>query len=34
MKLIRTVLTDILLVGLECTIAAPQGSITFNSKKY
>ena len=30
--MIRTVLTDILLVGLEWKIAAPQESITFNSK--
>ena len=33
MKMIRTVLTDVLLVGLEWKIAAPQESITFNSKK-
>ena len=32
--MIRTVLTDVLLVGLEWKIAAPQASITFNSKKY
>ena len=32
MKMIRTVLTDVLLVGLEWKIAAPQESITFNSK--
>ena len=31
--MIRTVLTDVLLVGLEWKIAAPQESITFNSKK-
>ena len=33
LKMIRTVLTDVLLVGLEWKIAAPQESITFNSKK-
>ena len=33
-EMIRTVLTDVLLVGLEWKIAAPQESITFNSKKY
>ena len=32
-EMIRTVLTDVLLVGLEWKIAAPQESITFNSKK-
>ena len=34
LKMIRTVLTDVLLVGLEWKIVAPQESITFNSKKY
>ena len=32
-EMIRAVLTDVLLVGLEWKIAAPQESITFNSKK-
>ena len=30
MKMIRTVSTDVLLVGLEWKIAAAQESITFN----
>ena len=34
LKMIRTVSTDVLLVGLEWKIAAAQESITFNSKKY
>ena len=34
MKMIRTVLANVLLVGLERNIAMPQESITFNSKKY
>ena len=33
LKMIRTVSTDVLLVGLEWKIAAAQESITFNSKK-
>ena len=33
-EMIRTVLTDVLLVGLEWKIAAPQERITFNSKTY
>ena len=33
LKVIRTVSTDALLVGLEWKIAAAQESITFNSKK-
>ena len=33
MKMIRTVLAQVLLVGLERNIAMPQESITFNSKK-
>ena len=32
--MIRTVLANVLLVGLERNIAMPQESITFNSKKY
>ena len=31
LKMIRTVSTDVLLVGLEWKIAAAQESITFNS---
>ena len=33
-EMIRAVLTDVLLVGLEWNITMPQESITFNSKKY
>ena len=33
MKMIRTVLAHVLLVGLERNIATPQESITFNNKK-
>ena len=33
LKMIRAVLTDVLLVGLEWNIAMPQESITFNSNK-
>ena len=33
MKMIRTVLANVLLVGLERNIAMPQESITFNNKK-
>ena len=33
MKMKRRVLTDVLLVGLEWKTAAPQESITFNSKE-
>ena len=33
LKMIRTVSTDVLLVGLEWKIAAAQASITFNSSK-
>ena len=33
LKMIRTVSTDVLLVGLEWKIAAAQESITFNSLK-
>ena len=33
MKIIRTVLANVLLVGLERNIAMPQESITFNRKK-
>ena len=34
MKTTRIVLANVLLVGLERNIAMPQGSITFNGKKY
>ena len=34
LKMTRAVLADVLLVGLEWKIAAPQESITLNSKKY
>ena len=33
-EMIRTVLANVLLVGLERNIAMPQESITVNSKKY
>ena len=33
LKMIRAILTDVLLVGLEWNITMPQESITFNSKK-
>ena len=33
MKMIRTVLANVLLVGLERNIAMPQESITFNNQK-